>query len=1252
MASQTNPRLAVPAKSLSHAREHRAALDPTAPIAGADDVTAQIAFADLRDASVPYPVEASSVDGVSHGASHGGPAKLELSGEAAVFDVQQTPPFGFYDERVSSGPIKSIEPGESAPKPVQGAEAPGVQEPAAETALAKPAGAAIAMSRPAAETLADKPPAEVAVNGGTQKLGPSDVINAPPAPLAFVPMHSIGEDNLDELPDHLNRDGNHWSPGAVLRIAFPQSLEQIPDQFHDIDGLDSNLSGLSFFSPAQQNLAMQAFGLWADVADIGFTMVGPDEEADIYLYAMDLAPGAGGYTSTFDVSEGIRIVLDTGIAMPDLNPGAFGFRALVHEAGHSLGLTHPGEYDVGNTDAGPGQYDSQTEYIEDTLMYSIMSYNRATLTGFDANGTDGQVMTPRTHDIYVMQHIYGANWDARSGNSTYGYNASGVGELYDFTNYGGAGEHDLAQLTIWDGGGVDWLDLSGDGSGVTLDLRPGAFSSTHGMTNNLSIAYVPGTVPNGHNALIENAVGGAGSDTITGNDGDNELDGGAGNDHLMGGFGTDTFYGGDGYDTVDYTYSSGNWTVDLSFYLDDPYDIGILGRADAGGDIENIFDVENATMGSGNDHVTGSSRNNELSGNGGDDTLVGLAGDDTLRGGSGNDTLDGGNGTDRLYGDAGNDTLTGGDAADTLYGGTGNDDIDGGDGSDEIHGENGHDDIEGGDGNDVLWGGTGNDDIDGGNGGDIINGEDGNDHLTGGAGYDTIDGGNGNDTIDGGNDGDIITGGAGNDLISGGAGLDDMDGGDGSDTVDYRFSFSNWNVNLTFETATPSYGATESIRNFEGARMGAGDDWVRGTGEANNLYGGAGDDQLTGLAGNDWLDGEAGNDLLNGGAGDDFLIGGSGNDTATYHDEFSGVLVDLSIVGVQNTVGAGNDLLQSIENLVGSTHDDWLIGNAGNNKLEGGNGADQLFGGEGADILLGGNGNDNLFGGDGNDVLSGGAGTDWASYLFQSAGVWINLTTENSQNTFGAGFDTLISIENVAGTAFGDILVGNAGANRLEGYGGNDLITGAEGNDVLFGQDGNDSLNGGTGNDVLEGGAGIDWAIFNTGLTAGVTVDLNVETQNTGAGIDTLRDIENVQATIYGDSLTGNNVANELRGEAGNDWIWGNGGNDIVNGGAGDDAIAGGAGMDQMIGGSGNDHIWGGSNRDTFVFASGWGDDWIWDYQAGYDKIDLTAVGSLSDLIQLDIEDTADGATVSFGGQSILLIGVLASELHDSDFLI
>ncbi len=153
------------------------------------------------------------------------------------------------------------------------------------------------------------------------------------------------------------------------------------------------------------------------------------------------------------------------------------------------------------------------------------------------------------------------------------------------------------------------------------------------------------------------------------------------------------------------------------------------------------------------------------------------------------------------------------------------------------------------------------------------------------------------------------------------------------------------------------------------------------------------------------------------------------------------------------------------------------------------------------------------------------------------------------------------------------------------------FITGAEGNDVLFGHDGNDSLNGSVGNDVLEGGIGSDWAIFDyrAHRRCGGRPERR-DPEHRRAGIDTLRDIENVQATgSHGDSLTGNNVANELRGEGGNDWMWGNGGNDIVNGGAGDDAIAGGTGMDQMIGGRRQrSHLGRQATRDTFVLASGW----------------------------------------------------------------
>ena len=83
---------------------------------------------------------------------------------------------------------------------------------------------------------------------------------------------------------------------------------------------------------------------------------------------------------------------------------------------------------------------------------------------------------------------------------------------------------------------------------------------------------------------------------------------------------------------------------------------------------------------------------------------------------------------------------------------------------------------------------------------------------------------------------------------------------------------------------------------------------------------------LIGQGGNDTLNGGNGNDILVGGAGNDALNGGAGVDTASYIDAPSGVTVDLSILVAQNTVGAGTDTLNSIENLIGSNFADVLKG--------------------------------------------------------------------------------------------------------------------------------------------------------------------------------------------------------------------------------------------------------------------------------------------------------------------------------------
>jgi serralysin len=200
-----------------------------------------------------------------------------------------------------------------------------------------------------------------------------------------------------------------------------------------------------------------------------------------------------------------------------------------------------------------------------------------------------------------------------------------------------------------------------------------------------------------------------------------------------------------------------------------------------------------------------------------------------------------------------------------------------------------------------------------------------------------------------------------------------------------------------------------------------------------------GKNTLHGTSGDDYLSGGNGKDTLFGGSGDDFLTGGNGKDI-----------------------------------LYGTAGDDYLSGGNGKETLFGGFGDDFLTGGNGKDILYGGAGNDILNGGRANDTLNGGLGNDTATYATSTAGVTVSLAVAGAQNTRGAGTDTLVGIENLVGSNFGDSLTGNALANALNGLGGNDTLNGGFGNDTLNGGFGNDALNGGFGNDALVGGFGRD----------------------------------------------------------------------------------------------------------------------------------------------------------------------------------
>lgn len=101
--------------------------------------------------------------------------------------------------------------------------------------------------------------------------------------------------------------------------------------------------------------------------------------------------------------------------------------------------------------------------------------------------------------------------------------------------------------------------------------------------------------------------------------------------------------------------------------------------------------------------------------------------------------------------------------------------------------------------------------------------------------------------------------------------------------------------------------------------------------------------------------------------------------------------------------------------------------------MYGGTDIDILFGGDGKDQLYGGRGNDVLTGGAGNDLLQGGLGVNTASYADAKAAVGVDLAFTRSQDTKGAGTDTILNCNNLIGSKFNDPLLGNDRANVITG---------------------------------------------------------------------------------------------------------------------------------------------------------------------------------------------------------------------------
>ncbi len=513
----------------------------------------------------------------------------------------------------------------------------------------------------------------------------------------------------------------------------------------------------------------------------------------------------------------------------------------------------------------------------------------------------------------------------------------------------------------------------------------------------------------------------------------------------------------------------------------------------------------------------------------------------------------------------------------------------------------------------------------------------------------TFDGTSGNDTFN-------VAFGADNDEfywreIAAGRGTDTLNLTLNSDsTIRISHHFGGWEdstqgavINVGAGViSNDGFGTSDTINvTYNGGRLS-----LSGTDFADNMTGGAGNDEFITRQGNDTVDGGGGFDRLRydrSGVDAVNVDMFAGTASGTWNGQaFSDVFTNIEQVRGSRE---GNDTMS------GGIGRDYIQGRGGDDMINGRGGNDELFGEDGNDVLLGAFGFDTLNGGDGNDVLNGGQNTDL-----------LNGGNGNDRLVGNVGFD------NLYGDAGNDTLYGGTEADRLYGGDDDDLLFGGANfslsADRLFGENGNDTLNGEAGFDLLDGGAGND--LLNGGAQAdNLFGRAGDDTLNGEDGLDRLFGGAGNDLASGGtgrDGLFGDAGNDTLNGNQGDDRFFGGSGNDALNGGAGVDTLNGGSGFDRLDGGTGNDLLFGRFNADFFVFEDGHGNDTIADFTPlnRFENINLSGVSAINSLADLNLGSatagaaTQDGANVVIdtgGGNSITLNNVVLGVLNADDFV-
>ena len=357
------------------------------------------------------------------------------------------------------------------------------------------------------------------------------------------------------------------------------------------------------------------FEKWDDVLAIDFSEIdesgGSDSVGELRVAFTDRSSSAAAFAyqpGSNSVNGDIWFESEDNTAFDPTGYGSNGysFRSALHEVGHAIGLSHPfdgssvtGQNLSSANDIMRNTFMSYTNIdrnlilrVRETIdgvtnsytMNDLQSWTRTSGSSISYDTVSLSASTPMPYDILASQFLYGAETDTRSTDTAYSF---------DVTPY--------TIQTIYDSDGTDTFDASNQTNASTINLNPGTFSSIGTYTVNdqldlldskglnagdtvqtwLSTAYdnVSSALSNDMdiNSLlftgadnvaispgvyIENAYGGSGNDTITGNNLNNLIIGNGGNDTINGGTGDADIvkFSGDRFD-YNISTSSGTTTV-------------------------------------------------------------------------------------------------------------------------------------------------------------------------------------------------------------------------------------------------------------------------------------------------------------------------------------------------------------------------------------------------------------------------------------------------------------------------------------------------------------------------------------------------------------------------------------------------------------------------------------------------------------------------------------------------------------------